>query len=65
MLVKPGFSYLTTGYLLSLEGARKLVAGDPLRHLLPVDEYLPIMYNSPYLLSIYDVSVSRAGDFGT
>jgi hypothetical protein len=33
------------GYLLTLKGAEKLLAGEPLGRLVPVDEYLPIMYD--------------------
>ncbi|KAK6100611.1 Glycosyltransferase 25 (LPS biosynthesis protein) family protein [Brugia pahangi] len=39
------YSYWTLGYVLSLNGARKLLAGNPLKKLLPVDEYIPIMFN--------------------
>ncbi|XP_046391061.1 glycosyltransferase 25 family member-like [Ischnura elegans] len=42
-LVWAGYSYWTLGYLLASSGARKLVEGQPLARLLPVDEYLPIM----------------------
>ncbi|KHJ75106.1 LPS glycosyltransferase, partial [Oesophagostomum dentatum] len=40
-----GYSYWTLGYILSNEGARRLLAAKPLEALLPVDEYLPIMFN--------------------
>lgn len=40
-----GYSYWTLGYLLSLSGARKLLRGEPLKKLLPVDEYIPIMFD--------------------
>ncbi|CAG9539729.1 unnamed protein product [Cercopithifilaria johnstoni] len=39
------YSYWTLGYMLSLNGARKLLGGNPLKKLLPVDEYIPIMFN--------------------
>lgn len=45
-LVVPLYSYWANGYLLSIRGARKLVEARPLDSLLPVDEYLPIMYNA-------------------
>lgn len=45
MLVKPNYSYWTLGYLLSQRGARKLLAANPLGNLLPVDEYIPILYD--------------------
>ncbi|XP_075229791.1 glycosyltransferase 25 family member [Lycorma delicatula] len=44
-LVYPGYSYWTLGYLLSKQGARKLVDAKPLNNLLPVDEFLPILYD--------------------
>lgn len=31
--------------MLSLNGARKLLGSNPLEKLVPVDEYLPIMFN--------------------
>ncbi|KAL1117320.1 hypothetical protein AAG570_004646 [Ranatra chinensis] len=45
LLVYAGYSYWTLGYLLSKSGARKLLEQRPLNNLLPVDEYLPIMYD--------------------
>ncbi|XP_055314673.1 glycosyltransferase 25 family member [Sitodiplosis mosellana] len=44
-LVHASYSYWTLGYALSLEGAKKLLAAKPLENLLPVDEFLPIMFN--------------------
>ena len=44
-LVEADYSFWTLGYLLSNSGARKLLAGDPLGKMVPVDEYLPIMFN--------------------
>ncbi|XP_041370447.1 procollagen galactosyltransferase 1-A-like isoform X2 [Gigantopelta aegis] len=41
----PHYSYWTLSYLLTLDGARKLIAQNPLVKMLPVDEYLPIMFN--------------------
>ncbi|XP_022122338.2 glycosyltransferase 25 family member [Pieris rapae] len=43
--VKPKYSYWTLGYVLRESGAKKLLAADPLSKLLPVDEYLPIMFD--------------------
>ena len=40
-----GYSYWTLSYVLSLRGAEKLLNGQPLDHLVPVDEYLPIMFD--------------------
>ncbi|BES98196.1 Glycosyltransferase family 25 (LPS biosynthesis protein) [Nesidiocoris tenuis] len=44
-LVWAGYSYWTLGYLLSARGAAKLIAANPMKNLLPVDEYLPILYD--------------------
>ncbi|GAA6222576.1 procollagen galactosyltransferase 2-like [Lates japonicus] len=44
-LVHPGYSYWTLGYVLSLQGAKKLLQAKPLNKMLPVDEFLPIMFN--------------------
>ena len=44
-LVRAGYSYWTLGYLLSQSGARKLLAAKPLDNLVPVDEYLPILFD--------------------
>ncbi|XP_058831195.1 glycosyltransferase 25 family member isoform X2 [Topomyia yanbarensis] len=45
-MVKAGYSYWTLGYLISLQGAKKLLEERPLEKLLPVDEYLPIMFDN-------------------
>uniref|UniRef100_A0A0N5A8V0 Glycosyltransferase 25 family member n=1 Tax=Syphacia muris TaxID=451379 RepID=A0A0N5A8V0_9BILA len=39
------YSYWTIGYMLSYSGAQKLLQNNPLKKLLPVDEYIPIMFN--------------------
>ncbi|XP_078459593.1 procollagen galactosyltransferase 1-like [Lampetra planeri] len=44
-LVWADYSYWTLAYAVSLQGARKLLAGEPLGRMLPVDEYLPVMFN--------------------
>lgn len=44
-LVRAGYSYWTLGYVLSLEGAKKLLAAKPLEKLIPVDEFLPVMFD--------------------
>ena len=44
-LVYPGYSYWALSYILSLEGAKKLINQQPLSRMIPVDEYLPVMYN--------------------
>ena len=45
ILARPAYSYWTLGYLISHSGAEKLVNARPFRNLLPVDEYIPIMFN--------------------
>ena len=42
----PYYSYWTLGYLVSFKGAKKLLDARPFDSLLPVDEYLPIMFNT-------------------
>lgn len=44
-LVKADYSYWTLGYALSQQGARKLLAAEPFTRMLPVDEFLPVMFN--------------------
>ncbi|XP_017107204.2 glycosyltransferase 25 family member [Drosophila bipectinata] len=44
-LVHAGYSYWTLGYVLSYEGALKLLAAKPLEKLIPVDEFLPVMFD--------------------
>ncbi|XP_063708148.1 glycosyltransferase 25 family member [Culicoides brevitarsis] len=44
-LVEVGYSYWTLGYVLTLKGAQKLLAQEPQKKMVPVDEYLPIMFN--------------------
>ena len=44
-LVYPAYTYWTLGYLISAKGAHKLIDSKPLEKLLPVDEYLPIMFD--------------------
>uniref|UniRef100_A0A8C2ZXZ2 Collagen beta(1-O)galactosyltransferase 2b n=1 Tax=Cyclopterus lumpus TaxID=8103 RepID=A0A8C2ZXZ2_CYCLU len=44
-LVKADYSYWTLGYALSQQGARKLLAADPFTRMLPVDEFLPVMFD--------------------
>ena len=44
-LVFPHYSYWTLSYLLSHAGAVKLLNQRPLEKLIPVDEYLPVMFD--------------------
>lgn len=43
-IVEPDYTYWTLSYMITLEGAKKLVDEEPLSKMVPVDEYLPIMY---------------------
>ncbi|XP_059143528.1 glycosyltransferase 25 family member-like [Physella acuta] len=45
ILAWPHYSYWTVSYALSIHGARKLLAQKPLAKMVPVDEYLPIMFD--------------------
>ena len=45
VIVEPAYSYWTLGYLVSRSGAEKLIGAQPFDYLLPVDEYIPIMFN--------------------
>lgn len=47
-LVIPKYSYNTQSYILTYEGACKLINTNFINHLLPVDEFLPIMYDNDY-----------------
>ncbi|XP_073397174.1 LOW QUALITY PROTEIN: inactive glycosyltransferase 25 family member 3 [Dendrobates tinctorius] len=42
-LVEADYSYWTLCYMISLQGAQKLLNAEPLSKMLPVDEFLPIM----------------------
>ncbi|XP_051776506.1 procollagen galactosyltransferase 1-like [Erpetoichthys calabaricus] len=44
-LVEADYSYWTLAYAISLQGAQKLLKAEPLGKILPVDEFLPVMYN--------------------
>ncbi|OWF49716.1 procollagen galactosyltransferase 1-like isoform X2 [Mizuhopecten yessoensis] len=44
-LVWPSYSYWTLSYILSNRGAKKLLQQEPLSKMIPVDEYLPIMFD--------------------
>ncbi|KAM4629116.1 procollagen galactosyltransferase 2 isoform 1-T1 [Polymixia lowei] len=44
-LVEADYSYWTLGYALSQQGARKLLDAQPFTRMLPVDEFLPVMFN--------------------
>lgn len=44
-LVVADYSYWTLSYAISQQGAQKLLNAEPLSKMLPVDEFLPIMYD--------------------
>jgi collagen beta-1,O-galactosyltransferase len=44
-MVEAGYSYWTLGYVITLTGAKKLIDAKPLSKMLPVDEFLPIMFD--------------------
>ncbi|XP_037085406.1 glycosyltransferase 25 family member-like isoform X2 [Pollicipes pollicipes] len=44
-LVRPDYTYWTLAYALTRRGAAKLVREQPLRKMVAVDEYLPIMFD--------------------
>ncbi|XP_064163078.1 procollagen galactosyltransferase 2 [Anguilla rostrata] len=44
-LVVADYSYWTLSYAISQQGAQKLINAEPLSKMLPVDEFLPIMYD--------------------
>ncbi|XP_044295659.1 inactive glycosyltransferase 25 family member 3 [Varanus komodoensis] len=44
-LVVPEYSYWTLAYVISQQGAQKLLDAQPISKMLPVDEFLPIMYD--------------------
>lgn len=45
VLVWPDYSYWTLSYIITLTGAQKLLDQEPLQKLVPVDEFLPIMFD--------------------
>jgi GR25 family glycosyltransferase involved in LPS biosynthesis len=47
-LVKPEFSYWTVGYLLTYSGAIKLINSNFVDALIPVDEFLPILFGKEH-----------------
>jgi len=44
-LVMVDYTYWTLSYILTKAGAQKLLAADPLTKMVPVDEFIPIMYD--------------------
>jgi collagen beta-1,O-galactosyltransferase len=46
----PDFSHWTVAYALTLDGAKKLLNQEPLKKIVPIDEYFPIMYDKVNLI---------------
>lgn len=44
-LVQVDYSYWTLSYYINRRGAQKLIDGEPLSKIVPVDEYIPIMFD--------------------
>jgi len=47
-IVIPNYSYGTHGYILTLEGAKKLLSYNFVQNIFPVDEFLPMIYDKEY-----------------
>jgi len=47
-IVIPKYSYGLHGYILTLEGAKKLLSYSYLQNIFPVDEFLPMIYDKKY-----------------
>lgn len=47
-IVIPSYSYNANAYIITYKGANKLLKTPILQHLIPVDEFLPIMYDYNY-----------------
>ncbi|XP_067940750.1 glycosyltransferase 25 family member-like isoform X2 [Watersipora subatra] len=45
-LVYPGYTYWTLSYALTRRGMTKFLAQDPISRMIPVDEYLPILFGA-------------------
>lgn len=45
LLAHPDYTYWTLGYILKRSGAQKLLAQEPLKKMVAVDEFLPIMFD--------------------
>lgn len=48
-VISPKYSHWACAYLLSYEGAQKLLNVDYVHKIIPVDEFIPIMYGESYL----------------
>jgi len=53
-------SYWTCGYIITYEGAKKLVESNYLKNLIPVDEFLPLCYlNDKIKLNKYEYNIEN------
>lgn len=57
-LVHVEYSYWTLCYVITLQGAKKLLDGQPLGKMVPVDEYIPIMFNKHPKVKICSIFVN-------
>lgn len=46
LFVRPRYSYWTIGYYITRTGIEKLLKANPTSRMIPVDEFLPIMYGA-------------------
>ncbi|UXI23098.1 activating signal cointegrator 1 [Sarcoptes scabiei] len=46
MFVRPRYSYWTIGYMITRRGIEKLLLANPLSRMIPIDEFLPLMYDA-------------------
>ncbi len=54
-LVTPGFSYCSHAYALSRRGIQKLLSTSLMRHVVPIDEFLPALYAEHPRVDIVDL----------
>jgi len=54
-IVIPKYSYNASSYILTYNGARKLLNTHLLKYFLPIDEFLPIMYDPHYPHKQYSI----------
>jgi collagen beta-1,O-galactosyltransferase len=47
-IVIPKYCYNASSYIITYNGAKKLLNANLMKHFLPIDEFLPIMYDSDY-----------------
>jgi collagen beta-1,O-galactosyltransferase len=47
-IVIPKYCYNASSYILTYNGAKKLLNANLMKHFLPIDEFLPIMYDYEY-----------------